>query len=89
MRVYIQSCLTVCVYSVMSDSVIPVTTALQAPLSVEFLGQEHWSGLPFLLPGDLSHPGIESTSLASPVLQADSLLQHQLTERNRKAKEQA
>ena len=76
----------VCVYSVMSDPVIPVTTALQDPLSMEFLGQEHWSGLPLLPPGDRPYPGIESTSLASPVLQADSLLERQLTERNRKAK---
>ena len=70
----------------MSDSVIPVTTALQAPRSVEFFGQQHWSGLPFLPPGDPPDPGIESRSLASPVLQADSLLQRQLTERKRKAK---
>ena len=27
-----------------------------------------WSGLPFPPPGALSHPGIESTSLASPAL---------------------
>ena len=31
---------------------------------------KHWSGLPFLSPGDLPDPGIE---LGSPVLQADSL----------------
>ena len=29
-----------------------------------FLGQEYWSGLPFLTPGDLPGPGIEPTSLA-------------------------
>ena len=57
----------------MSDSVIPVTTALQAPLSMEFLGQEHWSGLPFLLPGALPDPGIETVALGSPPLPADSL----------------
>ena len=35
-----------------------------------FSGQEYWSGLPFLSPGDLPNPGIESRS---PALQADSL----------------
>ena len=33
--------------------------ARQAPLSMEFSRQEHWSGLPFPLPGDLPDPGIE------------------------------
>ena len=36
--------------------------------------QEYWSGLPCPPPWDLSDPGIESESPASPVLQADSLL---------------
>ena len=31
-----------------------------------FSRQEFWSGLPFPSPGDLPHPGIEPTSLASP-----------------------
>ena len=30
--------------------------------------QEYWSGLPFPPSGDLSHPGIESESPASPAL---------------------
>ena len=38
----------------------------QAPLSVEFSRQEHWSGLPFPSPGDLSDLGIAA-------LQANSL----------------
>ena len=42
--------------------------AHQAPLSMEFSRQEYWSGLPFPSPGDLPHPGIEPTSLASPAL---------------------
>ena len=42
--------------------VIPWTVALQAPLSMEFLMQECWSGLPFLTPGDLPNPGIEHVS---------------------------
>ena len=41
---------------------------LQAPLSMEFLRQEYWSRLPFPPPGDLSDPGIEPVSLASPTL---------------------
>jgi len=36
-----------------------------------FSRQGYWSGLPFPSPGDLPEPGIE---LASPALQADSLL---------------
>ena len=37
---------------------------------LDFSWQEEWSGLPFLLPGDLPNPGIES---GSPALQADFL----------------
>ena len=47
---------------------IPWTVALQAPLSMGFSRQEYWSGVPFLLPGDLSDPGIQTASLASPAL---------------------
>ena len=45
----------------------------QAPLSMEFLRQEDWSGLLFPTPGDLPHPGTEPMSLDSPALQADFL----------------
>ena len=48
----------------------PWTVVHQAPLSMEFSGQEYWSGLPFPSPGDLPDPGIK---LRSPALQADSL----------------
>ena len=48
----------------------PWTIACQAPLSMEFSRQEHWSGLP-CPPGDLPNPGIKPVSLP---LQADSLL---------------
>ena len=48
----------------------PWTVAHQAPLSMGFSRQEHWSGLPFLSPGDLPDLGIE---LRFPTLQADSL----------------
>ena len=46
------------------------TVAHQAPLSVGFSRQEHWSGLPRPPPGDLPNPGIESRP---PALQMDSL----------------
>ena len=52
--------------SVMSDSfATPWTAACQAPLSMGFLWQEYWSGLPFPSRGDLPDPGIEPTSPAS------------------------
>ena len=51
-----------------SDSAIPRTVGCQAPLSIRFSRQEHWSGLPCPPPGDLSHPGIKPTSLMSPAL---------------------
>ena len=46
----------------------PWTVDHQAPLSMEFSRQEHWSGLPFLSPGYLLDPGIEPVSLAPPSL---------------------
>ena len=39
------------------------TVAHQAPPSMGF-PRQYWSGLPFPLPGDLPHPGIEPTSPA-------------------------
>ena len=36
--------------------VAPWTVAHQAPLSLEFSRQEHWSGVPFPSLGDLPHP---------------------------------
>ena len=50
------------------------TTAQQASLSMKFSRQEQQSGLPCLFPGDLLNMGIKPTSLASPGLQAKSLL---------------
>ena len=44
--------------------------AHQAPLSMWFSRQEHWSGLPFPSPEDPPDPGIEPSSL---ILQADAL----------------
>ena len=51
-------------------TVLPLGPA-QAPLSMGFSRQEHWSGLPFPSPGDLPNPRIEPRY---PALQADSLL---------------
>jgi len=48
----------------------PWTVAGQAPPSMEFSRQEHWSGLPLPFPGDLPDTGIEPES---PAPQADSL----------------
>ena len=49
----------------------PWTVAYQVPPSMGFSRQEHWSGVPFPFPGDLSNPGIEPRS---PALQADSFI---------------
>ena len=49
----------------------PWTVAQQSPLSMGLFRQEHWYGLPFPSPGDLTDPGIDP---GSPELQADSLL---------------
>ena len=35
--------------------------------------QEHWSGLPFLCPGNLPNPGIEPLSPVSPTMQVGSI----------------
>ena len=44
------------------------TVAHQAPLSVGFSRQEHWSGLPCSPPEDLPNPRMEPESLVSPAL---------------------
>ena len=46
------------------------SVAHQAPLSMGFSRQEHWSGLPCPPPGDLPDPGVKPLF---PELQADSL----------------
>ena len=57
------------VHSVVSNSfATPWTVAHQAPLSMEFSRQEDWRGLSFPSPGDLSNPGTEPASPASPAL---------------------
>ena len=56
-------------HSVVSSSyATPWTAACQAPLSMGFLRQEYWSGLPFLSAGDLPDVGIKLTSLLSLAL---------------------
>ena len=50
--------------------VTPWTIACQAPPSMGFSRQEHWSGLPFPSPGDLPDPGMDP---GSPALQEDPL----------------
>ena len=54
-------------HSAVSDSLHP-HVACQAPLSMGFLRQEYWSGLPFPPPRDLPNPGIEPASPTSPAL---------------------
>ena len=58
----VHPCLTFC---------YPWTAARQAPPSMGFSRQEHWSGFPFPPTGDRPELGIEPRS---PALQADSLL---------------
>ena len=69
----VECCVCVCVcllFSHVQPSATPQTIPHQAPLSMEFSRQQHWSGQPLPSPGDLPEPGIESRF---PVLQADSL----------------
>ena len=49
-----------------------LSTARQAPPSMEFSRQEYWNELPFPSPWDFPDPGIKPTSLEPPELQADS-----------------
>ena len=57
---------------VLPYSETPWTVAHQPLVSVRVSMPKYWSGLPFLPPGDLPHPGIEPTSPTSLALQADS-----------------
>ena len=66
---FLQSCLTLC---------NPVDYSPPRSSLHGFSRQDYWSGLPCPSPRNLPHPGIELTSPAAPVLQADSLpLGHQ------------
>ena len=67
------ACVCVCVCELLSRVRLFATqwtAAHQAPPSMGFSKQEHWSGLSFPSPADLPGPGIEP---GSPTLQADSL----------------
>ena len=57
-----------CVLSHVQFFTTPWTVARQAPVSMGFPSQEHWSGLPFRPPGGLPDPGMEPLFLASPML---------------------
>ena len=65
MHVCVYVCVGVCAHILFAT---PWTVALQAPLSMGFSRQEHWSGLPFLPPRDLPDPGIKPPFSASPAL---------------------
>ena len=54
-----------CPFSRVPPCVTPWTVACQAPLSVGFSSEEHWSGLPCPPPGDLPKLGIELAFLVS------------------------
>ena len=55
--------IVVCVLSCVWFFATPWTVAHQASLFMEFFRWEHWSGLPFPIPGDLPDPGIENPHL--------------------------
>ena len=57
-------CLLCSVLSCVKIFVTSMDCAPPGPLSMEFSGQEYWSGLPFPSPGDLLDPGIKSVSPA-------------------------
>ena len=42
------------------------TVAHEAPLSMGYSRQEHWSGLPYPPPGYIPNPGVKPVSLAFP-----------------------
>ena len=64
--VHMHTCM--CMLSSIKLFAILRTVACHAPLSMGFVRQEYWSGLPFPSPGDLPDPGIKPQSLASPAL---------------------
>jgi len=69
------ACVLSC-FSLVELFVTPWTVACQAFLSVGFCRQEYRNALPYPPPGDLSNLGIEPTSPAAPLLQAESTLSH-------------
>ena len=61
-------CVCILSLSVISNYCNPWTVACQAPLSMGFSRQEHWSGLPLPTSGDLPNSGVEPRSPVSPAL---------------------
>ena len=57
-------CVHVCVHTQVQLFATPWTVAHQAPLSMVFSRQEHWSRLPFPTPGDLPDPGMDQTCIS-------------------------
>ena len=55
-------------FSRVQPFVILCSVAHQAPLSMGFFRQEHWSGLPCPPPGDLPNSGTEPGALVSCAL---------------------
>ena len=68
MYVCVCVCVCVCALSHVWFFVTPWTIAHQPPLSMGFLKQEYWSGLPFPPPGDYPNPGMEPKSPVSLAL---------------------
>ena len=69
LKSYLATILSYVLCLAMADSLgSPWTVPRQPPLSMGFRRQEYWSGVPRPPAGDLSDPGIESTSLTSPAL---------------------
>ena len=71
--IQLESVIITYIYMLSQFSHVPLfatlwVVACQAPLSVGFSRQEHWTVLPFPSPGDLPDPGIEPASLMSPAL---------------------
>ena len=61
-------CVCVCVWSFVFWLCATPWTIDHQTLSMEF-SRQYWCGLPFPPPGDLSDPGTEPTSLASPAVE--------------------
>ena len=63
-------------FSCVQHFTTPCTIAHQAPLSMEFLSLDFWSGLPFPTPVDHPSPGIEPASVGSPALTGEITTSH-------------
>ena len=69
---HVHACVPCC-FSCVRFFSTPWAIAWQTRLSMGFTREEYWSGLPCPPPEDLSDPGMEPASPASPALQEDSL----------------